>query len=370
MFGTNTRTAYRTPKSSLDVVPLEDRTTPAVTALYSTGLLAVTGDGAANNIVVSADTTGKLTVTNNGQNVAIRSILGTPTVAGLAQVTVDAKGGDDTISLTKALNILDVNGKLAASPNAVLLGGGGNDTITPLIGGFVGGLTTNPIIGNVVQQGGAGNDTLVSGFGNDVMLGEGGNDKLVWNPGTLIDHYDGGDGFDNGVVIGNETPIGGSNADAFVLGKDPNNPGGVLFQRTNLVPFFITMVATEQVTMQTQGGDDTITVNDLSGTAVRAVVSDGGTGNDTITGVAQKSASVSLAFNGGEGNDSLVGGAGRDVLNGGNGDDRIDTSNNDNRMDVVVGGAGKDTFVVTLASQTIDVTLDFDAQLDAVWTAT
>jgi Ca2+-binding RTX toxin-like protein len=370
MLWTKTRTGFRTPKSSLDVVPLEDRTTPAVTALYSTGLLAVTGDGAANNIVVSADTTGKLTVTNNGQNVAIRSILGTPTVAGLAQVTVDARGGDDSITLTKSLNTLDGNGKLAASPSAVLIGGGGNDTLTPLIGGFVGGVVGNAIVGNVVQMGGSGNDTLVSGFGNDIMLGEGGNDKLVWNPGTLIDHYDGGDGFDNGVVIGNETPIAGSNADAFVLGKDPNNPGGVLFQRTNLVPFFITMVATEQVTMQTQGGDDTITVNDLSGTAVRQVVADGGTGNDTITGVAQTAAAVALVFNGGEGNDSLAGGAGRDVLNGGNGDDTIDISNNDRRQDIVVGGAGKDTVVVTSMTQTTDLFLDFEAQLDEVWAGT
>lgn len=314
--------------------------------MFSTNTLSVLGDGNPNAIVVSADAAGNLQVTDNGANVSIRTVFGSPTRASLTQVTVDARGGNDTISLAKSLNTLDGNGKLAFAPEAVLIGGGGDDSLLPLIGGFVGGVPGNTIVGNVVQRGGAGNDTLTSGFGNDFMFGEGGDDRLVWLPGTLIDHYDGGAGQDTGVVVGNDNPINGSNADTFVLGKDPNSPGDVLFQRTNLVPFFVTMTGVESVSLMTQGGDDRITINDLSGTRVKSVFVDGGTGNDVIDGAFQMAANVALNLFGNAGNDTVIGGAGRDKLDGGDGDDTLDSRQNDGKKDALVGGAGKDTFVL------------------------
>lgn len=355
--------------AALHCQTLEDRTTPAVTATFNTNVLDVVGDAQANAIVVSADAAGNLQVTNNGGNVAIRSIFGQPTRTVLMQVTVNGKGGDDSITLSKSLNTLDANGKLAFSPNAVLIGGAGHDTLTPQIGGFVGGVPGNAIVGNVVQQGGPGRDTLTSGFGNDLMFGEGGDDTLIWLPGTLIDHYDGGAGSDTGVVVGNENPIGGSNADAFVLGQDPNSPGDVLFQRTNLVPFFITMANVETVSLQTQGGDDTITINDLSGTRVRKVTVDGGTGNDIIDGTAQLAANVALDFFGNAGDDTISGGAGRDQLVGGEGKDTIDSSQNDRKPDAVIGGSGADTFVLG-NHRTKDVIQDFTCEEDEIMTIT
>lgn len=365
------RSEFRTVKSHLgNLQPLEDRTTPSTTAVFSTNTLSVVGDGNPNAIVVSADAAGNLQVTDNGANVPIRTVFGSPTRAALGQVTVNGKGGNDSITLTRSLNTLDANGKLASAPDAVLIGGGGDDSLLPQIGGFVGGVPGNAIVGNVVQQGGAGNDTLTSGFGNDLMFGEGGDDRLVWLPGTLIDHYDGGAGTDTGVVFGNENPINGSNADAFVLGQDPNSPGDVLFQRTNLVPFFITMTSVENVSLQTQGGDDLITINDLSGTRVKSVFVDGGTGNDVIDGSGQKGACISLDFEGSAGNDSLVGGAGRDRLDGGEGDDQIDSSNADGKADSLVGGAGKDSFVIG-KGRPKDLVLDFNsADSDEILTIT
>jgi Ca2+-binding RTX toxin-like protein len=365
---------WSTP-AQLALEALEYRVTPAVTALFSTGLLSVVGDAAANTIVVSADANGNLQVTNNGQAVQIRSVFGTPNRASLQTINVDARGGNDMITLDRSLNTRDATGRLVFAPNAVLMGGGGNDFLNPLIGGFVGGLPPQgsplpPIVGNVVQLGGAGDDFLNSGFGNDVMLGGDGNDTLQWLPGTLIDQFDGGAGFDIGVVVGNDTAIPDfatadpndvSNADQFVLSKDPNNPGGVLFQRTNLVPFFITIDNVENVTLRTGAGNDTIRVSNLLGTDVRQVVAEGGLDDDLLDGSAQTSAALALTLRGNDGNDTALGGAGndrlngdagddvlagnngRDILNGGDGDDELD-GGKDGKEDVLIGGLGADAF--------------------------
>jgi Ca2+-binding RTX toxin-like protein len=268
---------------------------------------------------------------------------------------VDAKGGSDSIVIDRSVNVLDANGKLAFSADGTLSGGGGNDTIRVLSGGFVGGVIGAPIVGNFTMLGGAGDDFLDSGFGNDQMFGEGGNDTLRWQPGTLVDKFDGGDGNDTAVIIGN----GNNQGDAFRLDADPTT-GGALFQRTNLVPFKIGITTIENVTMQTQSGDDTITVTALAGTGIRNVVMDGGDGNDVLDGSA---ADVKLVINGGagddklmgglradtlvggDGNDSLSGGRGLDTLDGGNGNDTLDDGVKDGQQDVLIGGTGADTFV-------------------------
>lgn len=343
-------------RSSLE--SLEDRRVPAVVASFNTDSLVVIGNNAANDIVVSADESGTVRVFNNGQEVAINASFGSATRGSLKSIVVDAKGGDDTVTLDRSLNSLDAQGNLAAAPNATLLGGNGNDTLTPLIGGFLGGVIGAPIVGNVVMDGGNGNDFLDSGFGNDLMFGGNGDDTLRWLPGTLIDTFEGGNGNDTAIVVGN----GRDQGDAFVLSAG-NLPGRVLFQRTNLVPFFIDIGTTENVVMQTQSGDDSITVNDLTGTSVRRVTADGGVGNDTITGVDQQARRVVMTLLGGDGDDVLIGGAGNDlvdggagndfvaggsgldVLLGGDGDDTLDDGGVDRKQDILVGGAGADTFV-------------------------
>jgi len=101
------------------------------------------------------------------------------------------------------------------------VGGGGNDSISFLIGGFVGGVVGNPVVGNLVMDGGAGDDFLNSGLGSDVMLGGDGNDTMQWLPGTLNDTFDGGGGNDTAVVVGNANNQG----DAFRLDADPTTGG-------------------------------------------------------------------------------------------------------------------------------------------------
>jgi Ca2+-binding RTX toxin-like protein len=331
----------RESRTSLKMLTFEDRIVPATIATFHTNILTVTGDAADNSINVSADANGNLVVTDNGQNVTIRVVSGVANKANTTLINVQGRGGNDNILLTRSLNTLDANGRLAASPNAVLEGNGGNDTITPQIGGFLGGVIGNPIVGNTIMDGGSGNDSLTSGFGNDIMIGGDGNDTLTWLPGTLLDVFEGGAGTDNAVIVGN----GNNQGDAFVLSQHPTEAGRVLFQRTNLVPFFVDMDDCEMVTMQTQSGDDTVTINDLTGTDVRSVLTDAGEGNDLIDG---SNANVRLTLRGGDGNDTIMGGLGNDVIEGGAGNDFIeggagrDTLSGDAGDDTLSGGRGAD----------------------------
>lgn len=353
---------------------LEAREVPAVAAVFNTSVLTVVGDANPNDITVAADAAGNLTVTDAGAPVFIRVTAGSPTKTNLTFVSVSGRAGNDTITLDRSLNVLGADSKLAAAPAGQLDGNGGNDTIRAFTGGFLGGVIGNPIVGNLVMQGGAGDDFLDSGFGNDLMLGGDGNDTMRWLPGTLIDTYEGGPGTDTGVVVGN----GNGQGDAFVLAANPDGSGRVLFQRTNLVPFFIDIGTTERVSLQTADGNDTITVGNLAGTAVRRVTADGGTGDDVIDG---SGTTVALELFGGDGNDTvtggtaadvlfggigddilsggagadslfgghghdrLAGGRGRDVLSGDDGDDVLDDGVKDGQQDVLSGGAGADQFV-------------------------
>jgi Ca2+-binding RTX toxin-like protein len=348
---------------------LEAREVPAVVAFFNTDTLTVWGDNQANHIVVSADSAGQLQVTHNGSAVNIVSIFGTPNKENLKTINVDARGGDDTIIIDRSINVVDAAGKLVASANGTLRGGSGNDTIRVLSGGFVGGVIGNPIVGNFTMYGDAGDDFLDSGFGNDTMFGGAGNDTFRWLPGTLIDAFDGGGGNDTALIVGNTTPIPDlgtpdpndvSNADAFLLRADPDNPGAALFQRVNLIPFTIALRSIETVVMQTEGGNDTITVAPLRGTGIRNVVMDGGDGDDFLDGSA---ADVPLVIFGGAGNDTLLGGSrndqlfggsgndflsggqGRDTLDGGEGDDTLDDGVRDGQQDIFIGGPGADTFI-------------------------
>jgi Ca2+-binding RTX toxin-like protein len=357
---------------------LESREVPAVLAFFNTDALTVLGDNAANAIVVSADASGNLQVTNNGSAVAINSTFGTANKANLKTISVDARGGNDSITIDRSINVLDANGKLATTANGTLSGGSGDDTIRVLAGGFVGGVIGNPIVGNFTMFGNGGDDFLDSGFGNDAMFGGGGNDTLRWLPGTLIDTFDGGSGNDTAIVVGN----GNNQGDAFRLDADATT-GGVLFQRTNLVPFRIGITTTENVVMQTQSGNDSITVTAVAGTGVKRVVLDGGDGDDTLDGSA---ADVRLELFGGAGNDTLLGGSRNDVLAGGDGndtltggkgldtlsgdagDDTLDDGVADGQQDNLIGGAGTDTFVrrqlnkpTSLFPRFDELVLDFSA---------
>jgi Ca2+-binding RTX toxin-like protein len=282
---------------------LEDRTLPAVTALFiaPAGLLTVFGDAGNNAITISRDAAGKILV-NGG---AVPVLGGTPTVANTTTVSVFGQAGDDNISLD------ETNGAL---PKALLFGGDGNDTLTggsgnDMLFGQAGNDTLLGKGGNDMLFGGSGDDVLIGGTGDDMVFGEAGNDRMIWNPGDGTDLNEGGDGNDTVEVNG------GNASENFTATA---NGTRVRFDRLSPTPFSLDIGTTENLVVKMNGGDDTFTAGNGLAPLIRLVV-DGGAGNDTITG--------------GDGNDTLLGGDGNDVLIGGRGND------------VLIGGAGDDTFV-------------------------
>lgn len=250
-------------KKCLSFEQLETRETPAVTASFSAGVLTVVGDNLSNNIAVSADVSGNVLVNGSPVSGATR--------ASVSQITVDAGRGNDVITLDKSLNTLDANGSLSRSPNSLIFGGKGNDTVILNNGGIVGGLAgvvngvvVGPVVGNSIAFGDDGDDTFISGPGNDSFFGGNGDDQYFWPPGTLTDFFDGGKGRDTATIIGNDNA-----SDNFVLGAGPN--GLAVFQRTNLVNFTVTMDSVEDIELDPGTGADKVTVNSLAGTDVRSV---------------------------------------------------------------------------------------------------
>src|SRR5262252_2358125 len=97
--------------------PLGDRIVPAIVAsVPSPGLLFVTGDAAANTIIVSRTAGGTILV--NGATVPFGG--GALTVFQTSLIEVFGGGGNDTLGMDIA------NGGL---PKGILMGGGGNDTL-------------------------------------------------------------------------------------------------------------------------------------------------------------------------------------------------------------------------------------------------
>jgi Ca2+-binding RTX toxin-like protein len=323
-----------------------------------------TGDGSVDHV----------TVTGTGGNDTIQLIAvgSSVTVLGLAaQISIT---GAEGAAVTDVLTINAGNGNdtinagtvPAGSIGLVIDGGAGNDTITGSQG-------ADRLIG------GTGNDTVIGGAGNDSAdLGDG-NDTFVWNPGDGSDVVEGGSGTDtllfNG-SNGNERFDISANGTRTRLSRDV---GGVVMDINSV----------EHIQLNTLGGADTVTVNDLTGTGVTqlainlgvvggggdgaadTVVVNGTAGNDAIsvvnsggalavTGLAEQltitnaESADQLVINGGAGNDTIdasaiTAGVAKFTLNGGDGDDIIKGSQGD---DLVNGGRGNDTALLGAGNDT------------------
>src|SRR5499426_236481 len=216
----------------------------AIKASFSptAGLLSVFGDNLDDTIVMSRDAAGQILI--NGGAVPIAG--GQATVANTAMIQVFGQGGNDTITLDES------NGAL---PAAQLFGGAGNDVLTggsgaDLLFGGAGNDTLFGKGGNDLLFGGAGNDTLIGGAGDDQVFGEAGNDRMIWNPGDGSDLFEGGDGTDTAEVNG------GNASETFAITA---NGTRVRFDRVSPAPFFHDTGTTENLVVNANGGDDTIT---------------------------------------------------------------------------------------------------------------
>jgi Ca2+-binding RTX toxin-like protein len=253
------------------------------------------------------------------------------------RLTVNGLGGEDQFIPDPAaptglagLTALTLNGGSAGDR---LVGGDGADQINGGTGAdeLFGGEGADQINGgdeNDIIKGGGGDDRIVGGPGSDSLQADAGDDAIVWNNGDGSDPVnEGGPGFDTVEVNGSAAA---GDATQFVA-----NATEASFVRTNLVGFTLEIASDNEVlAFNGGGGNDTFKVHD-EGSAM-TVAADGGAGNDELSGADEVD-----SFFGGSGNDLLAGGAGSDLLDGQEGDDRVLAR--DGAGDLVRGGTGNDS---------------------------
>jgi Ca2+-binding RTX toxin-like protein len=289
------------------------------------------------------------------------------------RIRVKARGGDDQVRID------DANGAFTYTIPTRLDGQGGNDTLR-------GGLGAERLNGD------AGADVIDGNGGNDISNLGAGDDRFIWDPGDGSDTVEGRKGADTMTFNGSNTN------ENFRLSANG--------ARTRLVRDVGTITmdfdGIERVDVNSLGGNDVLTVEDLAATKVRTVNHDeagalggaapdagtdqtilnatnandaitaaGSAGSAAVTGLAAtlnvahaEAARDSLTLNalggndrvdaatlgadamkltqdGGADNDTLLGGRGDDVQLGGDGNDAIDGNQGN---DVAFLGAGDDRF--------------------------
>jgi len=365
----------------------------AVTAIAAAGALGVAvGQAKAAQPVRAHLAHGVLTIegSKTSDEIAIRLDAGVPNVlqvdvgddgsadssfdrSKIAAITVHGGDGDDLIRIDES------NGAFTDTIPTTIDGGQGNDS---LAGGS----------GAETLLGGGGNDSIDGNGGNDVAFMGAGDDTFAWDPGDGSDVVEGQDGADTMTFNGSDA------GERVALSANGNR---LTFLRS---PGIITMdtAGVERVDFNALGGADQVFIDDLSGTDVKTVdmdlagvlggssgdrqndqvivegtngndaidVSgdasgvavaglsarvaiqhqepndeidvDGFVGNDVIGASGLAAGTVTLALDGGAGDDTIAGGQGVETLRGGDGNDSIDGNGGN---DAAFMGAGDDTFV-------------------------
>jgi Ca2+-binding RTX toxin-like protein len=257
---------------------------------------------------------------------------------GIERINLDFAGVNRGIQGNSGSNVLDFSALTLLSGG--VLGLAGNDTIVATNSdsrSYDGGE------GNDLLKGGALRDILNGGDGDDVIHGNGDNDDLKGGAG--VDTVNGGDGDD--VILANlaeaqfDIMTGGSGTDRLQRTTDGGQGNLVLngFSSSNGI---------EQVNLDAGGsnrgieGDSGNNVLDFSALAFLSGGVLGLDGDDTIIGILSQAGS----YNGGSGNDVIIGGNLNDTITGGAGNDTL------------TGGSGADTFTYA-AGDGLDTVNDF-----------
>jgi RTX calcium-binding nonapeptide repeat (4 copies) len=148
-------------------------------------------------------------------------------------IDVEAGGGNDEVRIDPESDL----------SNVTINGGAGDDTI-------FGGLEADVLLG------GPGNDIVDGGRGNDTVDLGAGNDRFLWDPGDASDSVEGGLGNDvlefHGANVGEHIDVS-ANGSRVRLSRD-------------VAAITTDLHGIEGLDLSTQGGTDTVTVGDLTGT--------------------------------------------------------------------------------------------------------
>jgi Ca2+-binding RTX toxin-like protein len=274
-------------------------------------------------------------------------------------VVEKANEGIDTVisTVTFTLKSNVENLTLAGSDN---INGTGNE-LDNVIAGNDGNNSINANAGNDTLLGGAGDDILRGGLGNDVIDGGPGRDTAVFS-GKFADYRITDVG--GAVTVTDLNPADTDEGTDTIQGVEllkfadktytVNIPNGLFTNGNDVVDFATVVAGSYQAGTQyaAGAGDDVV---HLAGTAAAASAAgydpalafDGGLGNDTIIGGA-----LNDWIKGGDGNDVLDGGAGSDKMEGGLGDDTyyVDTTAVGTSGDLVIEkfNEGIDTVISTV----------------------
>ena len=293
-------TTRRNTRRNFSIESLEKREVMAAnfTAALADGVLAINGSEQADTIIVRQ--------ANN--QITIDGFDGKFDASKVTALKIDARGGDDVISLNTVGHIVDKPSMIdAGAGNDFVRGGRGNDIVNLGAGddyASTGG-------GDDIVFGGAGNDLIYTHDGNDLVYGDDGDDVITLHQGDDVAY--GGAGKDKIFAsAGNDRIDGGSDSDELYGGAgDDHILGG------NGADSIWAEDGNDRV--EAGSGDDQVR---------------GGAGNDTLYG----EAGADTVF-GELGNDLIIGGDGSDTLRGGDGDDRLYGEAGD---DWLYGDAGSD----------------------------
>ena len=309
-----------------------------IDATAAGGAVRIVGDWNANALDFrSVQFIGSITIDGGYGNDTIYGTAGNDTIVGGGDEEVDIglrrfgpSSGIETIDGTQTLGVV----RLLGDDNNNLLDFRG----TTLVGG------------NIVIDGGYGNDTIYGTTGNDLIAGSGGDDRL-----------DGGAGSDSYLVTGNEAggwssfagsdtyaDTGASGIDTIVaIGDEDVDIGLAKFGPTTGIEV---IDGTNTLGTVRLLGDWNANLLDFSATSFIGgnIVIDGGYGNDTIVGTAD--------------DDSIAGGGGDDLLNGAEGSDTYVVTGNE------AGGwssfSGYDTYADTGTGGTDTIAARGDGDVD------
>lgn len=301
------------------------------------------------------------------ENLALDASTLTLTAAQLAvfiDIIADAGSTTGNIVLSgSGAATTDVSGLLTLN----VTGSGGNDTL------FFTATGLNPT--DILVNAGNGLDSLNGGGGSDSLNGDAGNDSLDGNLGA--DSLNGGAGNDVITVTNDDTALGGTENDLFLVlenltlsgtidggtGTDTLNTGGVITLGAAVVITGVETLALDSslltMTAGQLNGFTTITADllattgnlalSLSGSATTAVTGlttlnvTAAAGDDSLVFTAAGGTPTDIAIDAGNGHDSIETGNGDDTLIGGL---RNDTLDGNSGLDSLSGGDGADVLVV------------------------